>query len=296
MTSILTNNSANTALQLLKTTNNNLAKTQERISSGLKVGTAADNAAYWSIATTMNSDKGAIDAANEAIGVGSAKVDVAYEGVDSAIKVLNEIKNKLTTASEGSTDNLQIQLEIGELQKQLGSIANGASFNGENWLTRTDKTGTAFTSGEVVDGFVRNGTSVSVTKATVDLTNIALFDAVSATGVGTGGLLGIVAAITLTAGDSQATIDGYLDSVEEAIGKLNTAGATLGSLQTRIGLQSDFATKLSDALESGVGRLVDADMEEESARLSALQTQQQLGIQALSIANSSTQNILSLFQ
>jgi flagellin len=102
--------------------------------------------------------------------------------------------------------------------------------------------------------------------------------------------------IALTSGSTQGDIDGFMTTVETALSSLTDAGASLGALTTRIELQDKFAASLSDAIESGVRRLVDADMEEESAKLSALQTQQQLAVQSLSIANSSSQNILSLFQ
>jgi len=87
-----------------------------------------------------------------------------------------------------------------------------------------------------------------------------------------------------------------MTTVETALSSLTDAGAALGALTTRITLQDEFASKISDAIDSGVSRLIDADMEEESAKLSALQTQQQLAVQSLSIANSSGQNILRLFQ
>ncbi|MCX8996113.1 flagellin [Rhizobiaceae bacterium BDR2-2] len=285
MTSINTNTSAMAALQTLRSINSNLDTTQNRVSSGYKVEKASDNVAYWSISTTMNSDNKALNAAADALGVGAAKVDTAYAGIESAIDVVNEIKAKLVTASETSTDNDQIQLEIAKLQEQLTSIAEGASFNGENWLTGKNTADGDIDEGTVVDGFVREGGAVRVTTATVDLTEVIL--------TGTGGLLESV--LTIDASTS-TDLAGDLTTVETALAALNTAGATLGALSTRIDLQDNFASKLSDAIESGVSRLVDADMEEESARLSALQTQQQLAIQSLSIANSSTQNILTLFR
>jgi flagellin len=115
-------------------------------------------------------------------------------------------------------------------------------------------------------------------------------------GVGEDGILGSVMSIALTSASTTGDIQGFLDQVEAALSSLTDSGAALGALITRIDLQDEYAATLSDAIETGVSRLVDADMEEESAKLSALQTQQQLAIQSLSIANSSSQNILSLFQ
>jgi flagellin len=297
MTSINFNSSASSALQTLSNINKNLETTQNSVSSGYKVGKASDNVAYWSISTTMNSDNKALGAASDALGVGAAKVDTAYAAMSSAIDVVNEIKSKLVTASETSTDKAQIQLEIGKLQEQLGSIAQGASFSGENWMVASaDSTAT------VVDGFVRtkdattNVASVKVTTASYDLSaaNTLMFTSVDATtGIGAGGILGDVSTIDVT---STTDMSGFLDTVETALGKMTTAGGSLGALTTRIDLQTDYAGKLSNAIDEGVSRLVDADMEEESAKLSALQTQQQLAVQSLSIANSSSQSILKLFQ
>src|SRR6478609_262722 len=163
MTSILTNTSAMSALQTLRSINSDMKDTQSSVSSGLRVGQASDNVAYWSISTTMNSDNKALGAATDALGVGAAKVDTAYAAMDSAIDVVNEIKAKLTTASESSVDKKQVQLEIDKLQEQLTAIGQAASFNGENWAIQGD-TGSSTT---VVDGFIRNSDgSVKVTTAT----------------------------------------------------------------------------------------------------------------------------------
>jgi flagellin len=290
MTSILTNVAANSALQTLRSINDNLEEAQNRVSSGYRVSEAADNVAYWSISTTMNSDNKALMAASDALGVGAAKVDTAYSTMESAIDVVDEIKAKLVTANEDSTDKDQIQLEITKLQEQLSSIAQGASFSGENWMVAGDQT-----MGTVVDGFIRTEDGVAVTTASYDIATNALFESID-DGVGTGGLLGDVMGIALTADTTDVELDDYLTVVETALSSLTDAGAALGALTTRIDLQTDYAATLSDAIEEGVSRLVDADMEEESAKLSALQTQQQLAIQSLSIANSSAENILSLFQ
>jgi flagellin len=290
MTSILTNSAANSALQTLSTINNNLESTQNRVSSGYRVSRAADDVAYWSISTTMNSDDKALNAASDALGVGAAKLDTAYSAMESAIDVVNEIKAKLVTATESSTNKSQIQLEVGKLQEQLSSIAQGASFAGENWMVADGAT-----TGTVVDGFFRSSTGVAVTTATYDIASYALFDSVNS-GVGTDGILGSVMSIDLTTINSTDDIAVMLTTVEDALASMTIAGAALGALAARLDLQADYASKLSDAIDQGVSRLVDADMEEESANLAALQTQQQLAIQSLSIANSSSENILSLFQ
>ncbi|RCW27264.1 flagellin-like protein, partial [Ciceribacter lividus] len=130
MSSILTNGSAMAALSTLRSISASLDDTQSRISSGLRVGSAADNAAYWSIATTMRSDNMALSAVQDALGLGAAKVDTAYSGMNSAIDVVKEIKAKLVAATEDGVDKTKIQEEITQLQDQLTSIAEAASFSG----------------------------------------------------------------------------------------------------------------------------------------------------------------------
>ncbi len=391
MASILTNASAMSALQTLRNISSNLETTQGRVSTGLRVGTASDNAAYWSIATTMRSDNGALSAVSEAMGLGAAKVDTAYAGLESSIDVMQEIKNKLVTAQESSADKSKIQEEITQLQDQLKSIADSASFSGENWL-KAAVSSEATTAGnlatletvtkQVVGSFTRDSNgNVKVQSIDVDLdsTNV-LFDtsgnkmgildkdalqadvakvgdsyyaavdadvvddtyseganglwsdgtnfyvkadenkwvATDSTGAVTGAALTTIAAVfadgtsvaefdisdmdalktalgdaTLTDADA---IDLMISHVDAQLEAATSAAADMGSVSMRLDLQEDFVSKLSDSIERGVGRLVDADMNEESTRLSALQTQQQLAIQALSIANSDSQNILSLFR
>ena len=294
MSSILTNSSAIAALQTLRTINNDMETTQGRISSGERVGAAKDNAAYWSIATTMRADNAALSAVQDAIGLGAAKVDVAYSGVEAAIDVVKTIKQKLVTATEQGVDKTKVQEEITQLQDQLKSIGASATFNGENWLAGGAAEST------VVTGFVRGGDgTVKVTTATYDASANALFGAYDPdTGEvdDSAGYLADTLAIELTDTTTGDEIGDHMDTIETALTNLAKAGSNLGSLSMRIGLQEDFAAKLSDALDKGVGRLVDADMNEESTRLKALQTQQQLAIQSLSIANSNSQNILSLFR
>ncbi|WP_337183272.1 flagellin [Shinella sp.] len=293
MSSILTNTSAISALQTMRTINNDMETTQERISSGMRVGAAKDNAAYWSIATTMRSDNAALSAVQDALGLGAAKVDTAYAGVTAAIDVVKEIKAKLVTATEQGVDRAKVGEEVKQLQDQLRSIGAGAAFGGENWIAGGAADAT------IVTGFTRGSDgTVKVTTASYDAAANSLFgDYDPATGtVADDGLLAEVLAITLDGTTDDAAVAGFLDNVEDNLAKAQTVGSTLGSLSKRISLQEDFASKLSDAIDKGVGRLVDADMNEESTRLKALQTQQQLAIQSLSIANSNSQNILSLFR
>jgi flagellin len=294
MTSILTNNSAMAALQTLRSVNNDLSDTQNAVSSGLRVEKASDNAAYWSIATTMKSDNGALSAVSDALGMGAAKVDTAYTAVESSIDVVSEIKAKLVAATEDGVDKDKINDEIKQLQQQLISVSSSASFNGENWVS-----GSVGTTQSVVSSFIRTAGGVSVsTSGYTSTASDFLFtdDSIGILDMG-GAVSGdSISAFTISSASTKGDIDNLITDTETALKSMTSLGSKLGSLQKGIELQTDFVSKLSDSIESGVGRLVDADMEEESSKLSALQTQQQLAVQSLSIANSSSQNILTLFR
>jgi flagellin len=298
------------ALQTLRAVNDSLKDTQGRVSSGYRIDKAADNAAYWSIATTMRSDNKALSAVSDALGLGAAKVDTAYTAMDNAIDVVTEIKAKIVAATEKGVDKTKIQEEIDQLQEQLVSIAQSASFSGENWVAGASGTKS------VVSSFVRDGSnavSVKMTDYVLDagtLGNVLFGMNTNGTIQTTSGIIGTafngtygnvsivmpsIYALDLT-NFTQGQLDAALSGVELVLQAMTNAGSQLGSISTRIQLQENFVSALSDSIDSGIGRLVDADMEEESSKLSALQTQQQLAIQSLSIANSSAQNILTLFR
>ncbi|MCA1403804.1 flagellin [Ensifer sp. IC3342] len=313
MTSIMTNTAAMTALATLRSINSSMETTQDRVSSGYRVGAAADNAAYWSIATTMRSDNKALSTVQDALGLGAAKTDVAYTAMESSIDVVDEIKAKLVAASEPGVDKGKIQKEITELQNQLISIAKSASFSGENWVYN-DNNNVAGTK-SIVGSFNRDANgNVSLTTLQFDTTKSSLIEVDSSgnyvsTGTGllssdleytdaTGSTVTLTYALlelditSMTTGDLAEAISG----VDAALLTMTDAASDLGALNSRVTMQNDFVADLMDSIEKGVGRLVDADMNEESTRLKALQTQQQLGIQSLSIANTNSQNILSLFR
>ena len=305
--SILTNVSAQTALSSLNYTNKLLADTQTRISTGLAVSSASDNAAYWSIATEQRSDNKALSTVQDALGLGAATVDVASTAITSVIDVVDEIKKKLVAAREPGVDRAKVQSEITQLQGQIQSIAESASFSGENWLNVDSSAASYNATKSVVSSFNRAADgSVSVSTINITVSSVELFDA-NAAGTGiidadrtaTAGTFTVATLDISTLTDSAAdltTIDQYISGVDAAFTELTTAATDLGSISQRIDIQKDFVSALSDALERGISELVDADLNEESTRLQALQAQQQLGIQALSIANANSQNILALFR
>jgi flagellin len=302
---------ARTALQTLTQTNRKLEQTQNHISTGLRVGDAQANAAYWSIATTMRSDNAALSTVQDALGLGSATVDVAYNTMGSAIEVVSEIKKKLVAAREPGVDKAKIQSEITELQNTLQSVADSSVFSGENWLSVNSGVTGYNASKQIVSSFTRSAGVISIGTITINTASVKLYDA-DTTGVGildgsrsssgalsTSGTFAVstlnIASLTDSATDV-STLNSYIAGADTAIASMTTAASTLGSVKSRIDIQKDFISALTDAIERGISQLVDADMNEESTRLQALQVQAQLGIQALSIANQSSQNILSLFQ
>ena len=187
MTSILTNHSAIAALQTLRAIGSNLTDTQKEVSSGLRVGQASDNVAYWSISTTMRSDNKALSAASDALGLGAANVDVAYAGIENTIDLLGEFRAKLVSAQETSIDKSKIQNELDQLKKQFTSVATSASFNGVNWLDTSSPDDLMTLSSyptSLVSSFVRSSDgTVRVATTEVDLADISLFN------VGGGGAL-----------------------------------------------------------------------------------------------------------
>ncbi|MCO6051032.1 flagellin [Mesorhizobium sp. RP14(2022)] len=331
--SILTNASALRALQTLNSTNASLESVQKRISTGLRVGEAADNAAYWSIATTMNSDKAALSVVQDSLGLGASKVDTAYTAMNGAFERAKEIRLKLIAAVGTSDDNkAKIQTEIKTLQDQIKSFAESATFSGTNWLAVNSTVASGNPSAgthadaQVVSSFSRlaNG-SVDLSTIDINVQNIKLFDAAAttnetkgiveglrlATGVDAGkrddtAVATVAGTTTATSGYSIMTmtvvsfnddqIKDMINVADKTIADMADASTVLGAAKTQIDLQKSFTTSLMDSIERGVSQLVDADMNKESTRLQALQVQQQLGIQALSIANGNAQSILSLFK
>jgi flagellin len=309
MTSINTNVAAMTALLTLSQTNKALSGTQDNIATGFRVSDASDNAAYWSIATTMRSDNAALSTVLDALAL-SAINDVAYTGTNSAITVVDQIKSKLVAARQPGIDRDKIQSEINELQVQLRGIAESATFSGENWLS-VDSGAPAYNPLKtIVASFARVGGNISIGTISIDIDTTKLFDANDQSGIldlqsttTNGGVAYSVAGATdafdisaLTDTDADlADLEEIIATVDGAIASMTDSATVLGAANARISAQKEFITGLMSAISRGIGQLVDADMNEESTRLQALQVKQQLGVQALGIANSSSQTILRLF-
>ncbi|MDR7040020.1 flagellin [Methylobacterium sp. BE186] len=462
MTSLLTNISAMTALTTLKGINQQLDMTSNRVSTGQRVSNASDNAAYWSIATTVRTDNASLGAVKDSLGLGSSAVDTAYNGLNSILTDLQNVRAKLQTALTPGVDRGKVQTEVAAIQNKMKATADSSVSSGQNWISVDSSATTYQDKQQVVAGFSRNASgTIDFSYVQVDVGSIKLYDATgtsitkpateaqvvasqSLTGtagfrpgaaVGTRGTADFTSAvaeltITLASGNATITLDkasltaavrdtakvtteefvdainntiagdatlknkvsasldsqgrltfkttaaastaklqidttannsidfgfggasitglqasgtnagttigkGILDSdagtytapgmsgaftvakfdisklvgtkgdddlraiinaVDKAIGQVTDAGTKLGANKTQIDGQKTFVDTLMKANDRTVGILVDADVEEESTKLKALQTQQQLAIQALSIANSSSQNVLSLFR
>lgn len=308
MSSLNTNVAAMTALQTLNQTNKEMLVTQNRISTGLRVKDASDNAAYWSIATTMRSDNMSVSTVQDALGLGAATADVAVTAMNNAIDTVSKIKAKLVAARAPGLDRGKIQSEITALQTELRSTAESAVFSGENWLN-VDSDGPITKS--IVASFSRDSAgAITIGTIEVDIgpTGTMLFDT-SGNNLGvldlerttTGNALTYsVVTLDITAITDDPTdlldLEDMIRGVDEALSQMTDAATVLGAAKSRISLQKDFVSKLIQSIDTGIGQLVDAEMNEESTRLQALQVRQQLGVQALGIANQSAQQILRLFQ
>ena len=267
--SVNTNMGAMVALQNLNATNKQLENTQLRITTGLKVNGPKDDAATYAIAQTMRGEISGYNSVKTALAGGESAVNVAIEAGKSIADLLTEMKAKVVQANQAGLDSASrsaIQHDFAALRDQIATIVQTAEFNGTN-LINTGATDLAVLS--TVDG-----STIAVSAQKMD-----------------GSTLGIAALSLATSGGASSA----LTAIDSAIVSVNQKLANLGSSAKRLEVQSDFATKLIDILKAGVGNLVDADLAEESARLQALQIKQQLGVQALSIANQSPQSILSLF-
>ncbi len=301
--SLLTNSSAMTALQTLRNVSSQLATTQNRISTGMRVSTASDNAAYWSIATSMRSDNAALSAVSNSLGLSAATVDTEYTALTSVIgdkdSGLTKLQALLVEAKTAGIDRTKIQADITQIQQDMKLKANSATFNGINWLSTTATTPTTF---NLVSSYSRVGGTPTIGSITVTTANYSLYtstqtgilDTAASTTSPSINTMSI-SALTDSAAD-QTTLDGYIAQVTAGINSVASAAANLGAVKNRLATNTEFVKTLMDSVDRGVGQLVDADMNAESTRLQALQTQQQLGVQALSIANQNSQSILSLFR
>lgn len=279
MSSILTNNSAMVALQTLQSVNKNLAKTQDIISTGKDIASAKDNSAIFAISKIMESDVAGFKAVSDSLSLGESTVAVASAGAEQITNLLTQIKEKVVAATGENVDHAKITADVTELTAQVTSIISASQFNGANLLN------TAGGDITILSSLDRDATG-TVTAANITVTSADL----------EAGLQGTTAVLDDIDVSTAVAADTSLAAIETHIQTAVDAAAALGASAKRISDQNEFIGNVTDAIKSGIGALVDADLEAASARLQALQVQQQLATQSLSIANRAPQSILSLFR
>lgn len=275
MVSINTNPSALIALQNLNVTTRALEETQNRVNTGLKVAGAKDNGAIFAIAQNLRSDVSGLSAVVQSLDRGIGVATVALTAGESISDLLIDLKAKAAAASDLGLDTASraaLNNEFTSLRDQITTIVNNAEFNGTNMLKNA---------GSGVTALANDTGTATINVNAEDMS-----------------LTGVLLAITTTTsiGASATTAASVLAEIDTSLTNINAALARLGTGVKSLERHKVFVSKLSDAIEVGIGNLVDADLAKESARLQALQVKQQLGIQALSIANSSPQSILALFR
>ncbi|MGZ6012609.1 MAG: flagellin [Caulobacteraceae bacterium] len=274
LNSINNNQSAMAALQNLSATQMSLAETQNVISTGKKINSAKDNGAVWSIAQTMAGKVTAIDSVKDSLNRAQSTIDVAMSAGQQVSDLLTQMKAKALAASDTSLDSTSrtaLNEDFKSLRDQITKVVSNADFNGVNMV----KSG-----GTTVYALANDSGSSKLTVAAQDLS------------LGGGNI-----SLTATASFNSATsASAYITSLDGDLTKVNTALTKLGTGSNALSSHLKFVQSLQDSLQTGISNLVDADMASESAKLQALQTKQQLGVQSLSIANQSTSIMLSLFR
>jgi flagellin len=318
MTSVSFNSTSASALSLLTGSSRALEATQTRVASGKRVDEASDNAAYWSIATTMSADNMSLSSAEDATGLAAAVTDTAALGMEMATSIVAEIQSRLVLAQAVGTNRSAVNAEITQLKEQLGTLAQSSAFNGQNWLNldvgqqpkiqsmvaSVTSNGNGDVSVNVIDFDTAKSTLISGQNAQDGLLTQSYSGTTKSGVVYDYHLLDANSAVPVAATSKEISISGTTTSDEFAgmISAMNSmmtsmidASANLGATRSRIASNTEFLQDLQDITEIGIGRLVDADMEEDSARLSAQKVQQLLQTIGLNIANSSMGASLKLF-
>jgi len=280
LNSVNTNVGAMIALQNLNATQSDLQMTQNRLNTGKKVSGARDNGAIWAIAQRQSTDATSLDNVMESMSRNQSAVDLAISSGQNIVDALGQMKQKALAAQDAglsAASKSALNNDFQSLVAQISTFVTNANFNGTNFLSGTVN-GAAATSVNIltsVGDASASANTFAVTITMIDATSLSINgqDLTAAGG----------------AGSAAVKVDAAIDAVSTYLGKLGTASKTLEKLKT-------FMGKVQDSMNAGVGSLVDADLAKESARLQSLQTKQQLGVQALSIANQSPNVITSLFK
>src|SRR5664279_2350887 len=272
--SVNTNNGALTALQYLNQTQAQLNVTQSHINSGLKVANARDDGSIFAIAQNQRAAVAGYSSVTDSLNRGSSAIDVALSAGQSISDLLIQLKTKALSAADSSLDTASRQAlnqDFVALRDQITTIVKNATFNGIN----------------LVDGSTTQITALAASDGTRRITTSAQKLALSGS---------IVTLKTTNTISTQAKASTLVATIQTSLTNVNSSLAKLSAGAKKFSIQATFTSKLADTLTAGIGQLVDADLAKESAKLQSLQVKQQLGVQALSIANQSPQTILSLFR
>lgn len=272
--SVNTNVGAMIALQNLNQTNNDLMTTQARINTGKRIASAKDNGSIWAIAQNQRANSQSLNSVKESLQRSQSTVDVAISAGETVSDLLLQMKEKALAASDTSLDTNSrnaLRDDFTALRDQLAKAVNNAEFNGINMV----KSG-----GTTIAALANANGDQKITVAAQDLS------------LG-GSAVTVTAAATFSTATQAADL---ITTINDSIAGVSSALSSLGTGSKSLGSHLDFVSKLQDSIDAGVGNLVDADLAKESARLQSLQTKQQLGVQALSIANQSSSILLGLFR
>lgn len=321
MTYRITSSAQVNALAALRIINNEAATTQQQVSSGKRVETAADDATYWSFASVLRSDGSSMANINDALGVGASKVDTAYTAMDGLIDQLSSIRATLVSAKEVGVDKEKLNTTLDQLKQQMQTTVQATSIAGENWLFNQDPTLT--TSRSVIGGFTRAPTgeyqpqnisfpanqTVMIDTNKADrglLTKTVDASTLNPTGstaprnyylINAGSITGAEGdEIKLDSNTTSEQVDDMMAVVDNLLSTLTTTAAGLGIMSARINDRIDYTADMADVIKKNVGALVDTDMDEASVRQKALETQQKMGVQAVSILNAAASKVLLLLQ
>lgn len=304
---MFTSSSTSAALSALRTLTNEIDTVANRVATGKTISRASDAPAYWSIAESAKSNSSVLEAVKSTIAFGKMTLETADAGLTGVASDLQEVKDLLVLARQTGSDRATLQTSIAGLLSDMQAKADGASINGENLLSVDSSAAGYNATQSIVANFSSNGTTVNVTTIDVDKSQVALIDPAGGTAAGildidrtVGGTTSNVLSIDISAlTDSTAdltTLEEIVTIVDNAITDVTDAQTVVGVGLARANSQETFLQAQIDANDRAVDALTGANLEQESTRLVALQTQQQLAIAALGISNSNYSNLLSLFR
>ena len=306
MTSIITNNSAMNALSIMRDVNNDLTETQNRISTGLKIRSGKDNAAYFAISETMKGDSAAFKSIDEGLTLTKNVVSTGRLGAETVADLASQFVDRVSFAQGEGVDREKVQDEMNALIERMDTALSQSSFNGASMVNgETDRQALINAAGTATTTATTNFSNYSATAATNN--TLSIVTGVSRDASGNFGTTSIdISKVDLTSVVEQlGTIDvtsasadlpALLDTAAGELSRSIDAATSLGIAEKSIETQQEFLGQLTNKLDAGIGSMIDANMEEEAAKLQSVQLQQQLATQSLSIANQGPSNLMSLFR